>query len=435
MHGQVNPGVKNATVNATLSRKVAFISKLGFPPSDTVSNSTMIRRYHRASLFKTSVNANGWRPPAPYRVFAALVEGSSFDYELETTTAYYRHSAGEADWNSGLGPANYFAWGTQVAGGNYIPDVSQNMINQTVTEALVKLQDQSSNILETLGELKETYSFLVDSVRRLARFIILMNRRRYTDAFKNLLTGSERREGKLFMTRTSLDQKSTYTIHRIDRIRAKTLDPSDVWLQYQYGVMPLIWDITGAMTSLSDGLRKKDKPLRAMRRIESNYGLPFRPFPYSSTLVWEVAGKCTVGAETCIYGRISSTYLDALNRWGLSNIPAAAWDLAPYSFVVDWLIPIGNVLRALSTRTGIDFVGGFTNTKVVTNFSVTVCWKTVTNIKPPKGSFPTVRFRNVGQLRSTHASLPLPGFYIKSPFSTNATISAFALISTATLRR
>lgn len=53
-----------------------------------------------------------------------------------------------------------------------------------------------------------------------------------------------------------------------------------------------------------------------------------------------------------------------LNQLGLANPLATAWELVSYSFVVDWFVPIGPVLNALSARAGLIFVDGSKSNRV-----------------------------------------------------------------------
>jgi hypothetical protein len=53
-----------------------------------------------------------------------------------------------------------------------------------------------------------------------------------------------------------------------------------------------------------------------------------------------------------------------LNQLGLLNPLSFAWEITPWSFVVDWLIPIGPVLSALTAPVGLNFISGSTATRM-----------------------------------------------------------------------
>lgn len=47
-----------------------------------------------------------------------------------------------------------------------------------------------------------------------------------------------------------------------------------------------------------------------------------------------------------------------LSRWGLSNPVASAYELLPFSVVLDWALPVGQWLSALDADNGYTFKGG-----------------------------------------------------------------------------
>ena len=95
----------------------------------------------------------------------------------------------------------------------------------------------------------------------------------------------------------------------------------------------------------------------------------------------------------------------------------------PYSFVVDWLLPIGNTLDALTAPIGISFRDGYTARKTVADFSLR-CSQGANDY----GAISNVHVKSVCFFRTRLSSMPLPRLYIKSPFSTTHLISAIALL-------
>jgi len=61
-----------------------------------------------------------------------------------------------------------------------------------------------------------------------------------------------------------------------------------------------------------------------------------------------------------------------LAQTGFTNPINLAWEVLPYSFVVDWFIPIGPYLESLSAWDGLVFLDGWRSqtTKLYTNWSV-----------------------------------------------------------------
>jgi hypothetical protein len=52
------------------------------------------------------------------------------------------------------------------------------------------------------------------------------------------------------------------------------------------------------------------------------------------------------------------------NRLGVINPLAIAWELYPFSFVIDWFVPIGSVLTAATATAGLEFVSGHTTRSI-----------------------------------------------------------------------
>jgi hypothetical protein len=133
------------------------------------------------------------------------------------------------------------------------------------------------------------------------------------------------------------------------------------WLELQYGWKPLIQDVKASMD--------------ALKRLNSANGL----------LVHRVTGSAKVQTTTDspiislvgTNGRIGTHYLSAettvkyvlrykiddklkafLAQTGFTNPINLVWEIVPFSFVVDWFIPIGPYLETLSSWDGLVFVDG-----------------------------------------------------------------------------
>lgn len=461
MDGFVNPGCAVNTRRIVSNHvEVRHSIRKPYPYNVETTNLTypadVIGDFQKSAIVKTEKIA-GWRPPTQFRMFAGKAEGKPFKYDV--VWGYHtQHVSSERTSvaNSEYGIANLLYWGTWVAG-QRIPDVSQNLQNQAITECKLKLQSQKMDLLASLGESKKTFQTILDLAKRLALFVKRLKRGDFIGAWKALLSSHSVKKGKLVMTskqsvslfrrsqalskgsntlwksqKSAYRRTKTYYLDRQSVTQMKGFSPADAWLQFQYGVMPLIWDMKGAIDAFEQGLRKGGAPIKAVRRLERNYGMPQH---YS----YDAVGKCDVGVEVKLYANIDNTYVDALNRLGLINLASSAWELMPYSFVIDWLAPIGDMIKAVSTRTGIVYKGGYIGTKTVSDFTVTrkgikgYGWPD-DDLKP-KGTLPSARFSNVCYWRVPLNDMPLPGFYIKSPFSTKHTASALSLIANATRTR
>jgi len=139
------------------------------------------------------------------------------------------------------------------------------------------------------------------------------------------------------------------------------------WLALQYGWKPLLSDIEGAMRSL--GNAKMNSALgstfvaqvtgsaSAKHVSDSNGPVAFYP------TVGPHAVQSTEVTETRTrYGiryKITDPTVAFLQQTGFTNPLNLAWEILPFSFVVDWFLPIGPFLESLSYSQGLEFVSGF----------------------------------------------------------------------------
>ncbi|DAD52261.1 TPA_asm: maturation protein [ssRNA phage SRR6960507_4] len=134
--------------------------------------------------------------------------------------------------------------------------------------------------------------------------------------------------------------------------------PGQLWLAYQYGIKPLLGSIYGAADeSLRFTLRKLERhSARAsitryhprIRYVNANGGVD------TFQMRGPVKSSTTVG--TCLTSRDTD-----LARWTSLNPVSLAWELMPFSFVVDWAYDVGSYLRNIETGLIYDsrFVHGY----------------------------------------------------------------------------
>lgn len=111
------------------------------------------------------------------------------------------------------------------------------------------------------------------------------------------------------------------------------------WLELQYGWLPLLKDVKGGAEFLSHHFTTPPVfRVAVTKKVESlSPCIPGNPTAYEYVLNKKVCR-----------GRILAILKekDVVALSGLQDPLSVAWELLPYSFVIDWFIPIGNYLQA-----------------------------------------------------------------------------------------
>lgn len=139
---------------------------------------------------------------------------------------------------------------------------------------------------------------------------------------------------------------------------------SRLWLEYRYGWLPLVEDVSQVMTAFQQYAGKGSYIARVSGK-RSKVSENIRAVAYASN-----PGSSTVRTRyyyenaktTCRMGfsyKMDAKMLATLNGLGLTSPVSLAWDLVPFSFVVDWFLPIGPALSAISAFQGLTFVQGY----------------------------------------------------------------------------
>lgn len=126
------------------------------------------------------------------------------------------------------------------------------------------------------------------------------------------------------------------------------------WLEYQYGWKPLLNDVYGAADALS---RRGTHDWRvtgkgsAFENIDIHKELP-------PGVRVQDGGIGVAKGVRGVFVRIDAvpTATQSLASLGILNPALVAWELVPFSFVIDWALPIGSWLESLDAMIGYDNV-------------------------------------------------------------------------------
>lgn len=343
------------------------------------------------------IGRSPWRDPSSYRRFIRRFKIKSSKQLLYGWLPRWLPPGNEG---SGIVLA------TDVPGYWYNQSViyDENLKNQANTKALLKIAGNKAQLGVALAESKKAFQMLANTTVSLWTAYRHARRGEWKAVERSLgLSGS----GKVL----------------------SGLYPANKWLEYQYGWKPLLSDLHDLYGVVRGSLEQDSFLIHGKGGAYRTNDFDFTSFDSAARASLRHRSKAEQIVVTRLTGQLSSTKWRQASQIGLINPLSIGWELVPFSFLLDWFMPIGNVLEALTARAGLDFVGG-SQTWITGG-------KSRVNHVSPWDHFEVYGESELKLFDLTRAKLqmwplPLP-YVVESPFNTKRTANALALWR-ATLR-
>lgn len=274
-----------------------------------------------------------------------------------------------------------------------------------------QLKGEGANLANMLGERKQ----VANSISNLLRTVAFTAR----DLRRGNLTSAIRRMGGDPETARALRKK----------------DIANQWLSLQYGWKPLLsdaYDLLNGLhrreTTFVTSVRGSASDMKLSKSTHSAFAHPVTNLPMGIRSV-----RATVKYTVRVRPDLSFAEPAAL---GFTNPLTVLWEVTPWSFVVDWAIPIGRYLEQLSATHGWYFYDGCVSSTVNVGEAGDYSWsKTVES----SGQIVIDRQSHSGSsasffefTRGLLAGFPIPDVpQFKNPFSAGHALNAIALLSQA----
>lgn len=213
---------------------------------------------------------------------------------------------------------------------------------------LSRFRSGSVNVAQMFAERHQTVTMLAKTVNRLSSAAAAIRRGRLVHAHnllwnygKHSTVGDRRDFGKLKDIAPSPNNLSNY------------------WLEFAYGWRPLISDIYGACELLADTYYRSYPTKATAKHEASSKKLDYR-LRRVSTILWDEMANTVIREKVRYVVEYveDARFKQIMANTGLSNPALLAWELLPYSFVVDWILPVGSYLENLKRTQGFTFVKG-----------------------------------------------------------------------------
>jgi hypothetical protein len=264
-----------------------------------------------------------WRYPTEYHLDI---------YNVKTVRPTHTIYPDGGEWYGtpvgGSSDAFYVLNGGGWAPGNAsLPNFDANLVNGAITKALNQLANQKADIGSNIAEGKQTLGLVAQSCSQVWKAMLALKRREFKRVASELgMSWSSVLTGKF---------------------------PANRWLEYQFGWKPLLQDIKNGYDRFHESV-SKDLLVSGSGGMHAERNGEFTLGEFSGP--WSVNEK----ASCRIDAHIDIPEMRQANQWNLINPLSVAWELVPWSFAVDWFIPVGNTLEASSAKAGLGFVSGST---------------------------------------------------------------------------
>lgn len=206
---------------------------------------------------------------------------------------------------------------------NWLDELNPSGYGHLYSKACQAIDEGSMEILATIGELRETVSYLYKRLSTIGTILKAVKNRDFS-FFKKV-----------------------------------NISKADLWLEARYAIRPLFYDVQSILAVLrSEG---KLRNTVAKKSSTSDESTSLRNFSFTSDNVsYVVKGQqmTQLFAQGGAYARLAMD-LELAYRLGATNIASAAWELVPYSFIVDWFFSVSSFIAGLNPNPVYTVEAGF----------------------------------------------------------------------------
>lgn len=318
----------------------------------------------------------------------AFVANGTWDYHFvsdpTTCTQCTPNNGAVLKSVSGTGPWNgmYAAAFTGSTAADY-EGTRASITALAVTSAFANIEKPDAMVLVDLAEMKSTLRMMrnpiagIDALLRRAEKALKLKKLKELNELQRKWRDprfAEQSARRLKALKALTDKQKAYGL--VDFLR-------DNWLQYRYGLMPLLMSIDGYYKALTRTSRPKRQTARGYASANppqqlwtdsqnlslGSYGWNIT---YSKSLTQSVSARAGVLYEG------SFTFAKSIG-FSLGAVPITAWELVPYSFVLDWFVNFGDWIEAVTPKADVRLLASWAVVRELQNFSVTTsgnAWKT-----------------------------------------------------------
>jgi hypothetical protein len=240
------------------------------------------------------------------------------------TMTEYAHTSSHSSYPTG-GP--YYI-NVGAAGGTTETDLPGYANVALQAKLTSKIRGHDFNIGVAAAEADKTTKMIVDNVANIGRALLDIKHGNVADAARRLGINNHQQ--------INLGKKITQNSTR----ELNSHDISGRWLELQYGWLPLLSDVHEAAQMLKERTSgPRISTVHTSKSVTRSYN------GSASPTNWSGQGEYTI---TKHYWYEMTEQLSNQRSLGLTHPLSIAWEIMPYSFVLDWFLPVGSYLDNLA---------------------------------------------------------------------------------------
>lgn len=327
----------------------------------TTTQTTVSNRGRQFHLRPAIVPGNFYSPTGYYnlRGYWTGHQAYSVDYPIN-----YGHRWNTADGGTDSGLTQYF-YGDYVGVfdllGTTPMRIPAEFSVRSDNKLLDRLASQELSIGPMVAELSETVSYFSQKAQSVARFAISIKTGNYSRALRQ--TGISKKRWNRFRRRSI----GSATRRSSEAIAAR-------WLEYGFAIVPTLKDLE-ALANAHHIPKKLNAILSLTTYGKASINESFDDlYDYSSYYV-EATDKINYNytgtvRTSCTY-RVNNYDVIAQKALGLHAKTPLLWEVTPFSWLIDYVVGIGDYLSRLSATDGLTFVHGYRSLLCNLNTKVT----------------------------------------------------------------
>lgn len=358
---------------------------------------------------------NGFRSPSSYAP-TYWVKGKDGTTRANHVFGWDFEGSPQISFNNGYNAERGVITSIMSGSGGYAASVAfpSVNVNEVRMKILNNVKDEVFDAAMVLAEMQGTVATLSGNLNRVGRSMLALKKGN-PKSFFYLLTG-----------RTRDNRRPTQKFLK---------ETAGLFLEWKYGITPTLLDIQGACRGLdmnADGSFWDIPPLLVARSNRTVTDTINQKVALTSAggVDKEVSVPCVVKTtyKARIDYRIKHEGLYGLNRYGigLGSVATVLWDRHPFTFVLDMVIPIADIVKAWSALSGTEVVG---YCETLYRELTSAEFSGTTTFQGYPGKYTVLPSKHTSFRRDAFPEPPMPVPYVRNPIKTGNLATVLALFT------